>query len=810
MLAKQWVLKVVRTKIFGLKYELMANDRRSASAIKRSSVLHRTYVLVPSGSGSWRGPPLLFLGPSLRGMPVTSMVPYMFTELSGCSVSPGNSRGVQKKKRRRRRRRRTSSKSRTLKSIDDLIQATYRPLNGKSKRKTITLLCLVLNYSISDSVSSFHWFRFFDTRSYDLTSLTNFSSFIDYGLDWNTSDSNCCTWIGVTCDNSSVSSKRVVRLELGSRRLKGRISESLAGLDQLRILNLSQNFLYGHLPARLFHLQNLEIIDTSNNDFAGPIPGGSNLSSIRYIDISGNNFIGSVDATLCESSSYIHTINLGNNYFTGEVPANFGRCSSLQQLFLNDNQLSGSFPESLWQLRNLRILHLQHNLVSGPLNDEIGKLSNLVELDISSNRFSGILPDAFERLEKLENFFAGSNNFSGHLPKSLVNSPYIIFLNLNNNTLNGAINLNCSAMVRLTSVDLGSNNFHGPLPDVISSCQRLTHLNLARNNLGGEVPFAFKNLQALRFLSLSNNSLVNISSALATLQHCRNLTSLILSINFHDEQMPRNVNFHFRNLRALVIPYCELRVAAKMLQLLDLSWNRLSGTIPFWLHEFNYLFYMDLSNNSFTGEIPESLTELQGLNNMNTSAERDSLGFPLFWSGADGSRFMYKGIWGFRPTLDLSYNNLTGPLWPGFGNLKELHVLKLKENHLSGAIPDSFSGMINLEVLDLSYNDLSGEIPLSLEKLSFLSKFSVAYNQLQGDIPAGGQFLTFPPSSFEGNEGLHGRQPTPFQPQQAPHDAQLADEETTIIGLQFGLGVMSGFLFTFTLSFSSGWVFAKT
>ncbi|KAJ6751268.1 hypothetical protein OIU85_001764 [Salix viminalis] len=507
--------------------------------------------------------------------------------------------------------------------------------------------------------------------SYDLTSLTNFSSFIDYGLDWNTSDSDCCTWIGVACDNSSVTSKRVVRLELGSRRLQGIISESLAGLDQLRILNLSQNDLHGSLPARLFHLQNLEIIDLRNNDFAGPIPGGSNLSSIRYIDISGNNFIGSVDAALCESSSYIHTINLGNNYFTGEVPANFGRCSSLQQLFLNDNQLSGSFSESLWQLRNLRILHLQHNLVSGPLNDEIGKLSNLVELDISSNRFSGILPDAFERLEKLENFFASSNNFSGHLPKSLVNSPYII-------------------------------------------------------------------------------------------------------LSEFEQQHPK------WNLRALVIPNCELRGSiptwlsgSKMLQLLDLSWNRLSGTIPFWLHEFNYLFYMDLSNNSFTGEIPESLTQLQG-------------------------------IWGFRPTLDLSYNNLTGPLWPGFGNLKELHVLKLKENHLSGAIPDSFSGMINLEVLDLSYNDLSGEIPLSLEKLSFLSKFSVAYNQLQGDIPAGGQFLTFPPSSFEGNEGLHGRQPTPFQPQQAPHDAQLADEETTIIGLQFGLGVMSGFLFTVYLKLRIG------
>lgn len=550
----------------------------------------------------------------------------------------------------------------------------------------------------------------FSCNSNDLRSLTSFSSSIDYGLDWNTSDSNCCTWIGVTCDNSTVPSKRVVRLELGSKRLKGKISESLAGLDQLSILNLSQNFLHGYLPARLLHLQNLEIIDSSNNDLVGPLPGGSNLSSIRYVDISRNNFNGSVDAALCESSSYIHTLNLGNNYFTGEVPANFGRCSSLQQLFLNDNHLSGNLPKSLWQLRNLRILHLQNNLVSGPLNDEIGKLSNLVELDISSNKFSGILPDVFERL-KLENFFAGSNNFSGHLPMSLVNSPYIVILNLNNNTLNGPINLNCSAMVHLTSVDLGSNNFHGPLPDVISSCQRLTNLNLARNNLGGEVPFAFKNLQALRSLSLSNNSLVNISSALAILQHCRNLTSLFLSFNFHGEQMPRNVNFHFRNLRALAIPYCELTGSiptwlsgSNMLQLLDLSWNRLYGTIPFWFHEFKYLFYMDLSNNSFTGEIPESLTELQGLINMKISPGL-SLGFPLFSFVADGAKLKYKGIWGFRPTLDLSYNKLTGPLWPGFGNLKELHVLKL--SHWKSSVFCRSSALHTINCKEISLQEAS-------------------------------------------------------------------------------------------------------
>ncbi|THG07581.1 hypothetical protein TEA_014691 [Camellia sinensis var. sinensis] len=107
-------------------------------------------------------------------------------------------------------------------------------------------------------------------------------------------------------------------------------------------------------------------------------------------------------------------------------------------------------------------------------------------------------------------------------------------------------------------------------------------------------------------------------------------------------------------------------------------------------------------------------------------------------------------FWSFPPTLDLSNNFLTGPIWPQFGNLKNLHYLDLKCNNLSGNIPEDLCGMTSIETLDLSHNDLSGGIPLSLVNLSFPSvnlnfpsKFNVAYNLLYGTIPTGGQFETF-------------------------------------------------------------------
>ncbi|KAI5573533.1 hypothetical protein BDE02_10G085900 [Populus trichocarpa] len=98
--------------------------------------------------------------------------------------------------------------------------------------------------------------------------------------------------------------------------------------------------------------------------------------------------------------------------------------------------------------------------------------------------------------------------------------------------------------------------------------------------------------------------------------------------------------------------------------------------------------------------------------------------------------------------------------------------------------------MTSLETLDLSHNNLSGVIPWSLVDLSFLSKFSVAYNQLRGKIPTGGQFMTFPNSSFEGNHlcGDHGTPPCPKSdglPLDSPRKSGI--NKYVIIGMAVGI-----------------------
>ncbi|KAK8604250.1 hypothetical protein V6N13_099198 [Hibiscus sabdariffa] len=650
----------------------------------------------------------------------------------------------------------------------------------------------------------------------DWIALQGFMSNLTTELEtWSTNSSaDCCLWEGITCDPPT--SGRVIKLELSGKRLSGNLSDSLAGLDQLKTLNLSHNFLKDSLPLSLFHMPNLEQIDLSYNDFSGQIPESINLPSIQFLEISSNSLDGSIPSHICVNSTRIRFLSLEVNYFSGNIPPGLGTCSSLEQLSLGMNGLTGGIAEDIFRLRNLSLLELQNNNFDGELSPGIANLSKLVRLDISSNNFSGEIPDVFSQLQDFQYLVAHSNQFSGGIPSSLSNSPTISLLNLRNNSLQGPIVLNCSAMIALNSLDLATNNFSGPVPDNLPMCRQLENINLAKNKFGGQIPESFREFHSLSYLSLSNSSIRNLSSALQILKQCQNLTTLVLTLNFPDETLPDGPDLQFEKLTVLVIANCRLKGSfpewlrnSTALQLLDLSWNHLAGTIPSWVGSFMDLFYLDLSNNSFTGEIPKSLTELPSLIYRVISVEDPSPDFPFFMKTNESARgLQYNQILSFPPTLDLGLNFLSGPIWPEFGNLKKLHVFDLKLNNLSGPIPENLSLMISLEILDLSHNDLSGTIPPSLQSLSFLSIFNVAYNQLHGKIPSGGQFLTFPSSSFEGNNlcGEHWFHCQDANPSDNPDESPRRSRRNNrviiigmVVGIFFGTIILLGLMLVIVL-----------
>lgn len=107
--------------------------------------------------------------------------------------------------------------------------------------------------------------------------------------------------------------------------------------------------------------------------------------------------------------------------------------------------------------------------------------------------------------------------------------------------------------------------------------------------------------------------------------------------------------------------------------------------------------------------------------------------------------------------LDLSNNNFSGPIPENISKMiPYVTSLDLSFNRFSGDIPSNLSNCTYLNVLNLQHNRLTGIIPWQLASLNRLTSLNMADNLLTGEIPAF-QHGNFTAANFAGNPGLCGK-----------------------------------------------------
>nr|KAJ0199216.1 hypothetical protein LSAT_V11C600315010 [Lactuca sativa] len=469
----------------------------------------------------------------------------------------------------------------------------------------------------------------------------------------------------------------------------GSLSDEIQKFLSLESLYLSDNHLNGSISEKFWELPRLETLDVSFNNLT--VPSTDHMSSLSYVKEIG---LSSSQLGPC-FPKWIHTLksltllDISNTGISDTTPPDFWDMwpSQLEYLNLSSNNISGSVPDLSSNFASGSVIDLSSNRFYGP----IPKVSSgLTSLDLSRNKFSGGVSFICQIVDGLLYFLDLSHNsFIGQLPDCLWHFKQLKVLNLGHNNLFGSLPPSIGSLIQLKVLYLYKNNFFGELPLSLKNCTSLISMNLGANKFSGNVPvWIGENLSKLYVLILRSNKFfgtipqklcrlanlqildLSMNNLNGTIPSClSNLTSMLQQGGFSQDVQ---LNTTYRAYEYKQETYVDHAM---------IEWQ---GDEREFVSILKLLKIIDLSSNKLTGQIPHVVTNLSDL-----------------------------------VALNLSRNALSGEIPQKIGEMKKLLTLDLSRNNFSGGIPSSMSQMSLLNDLDLSYNNLSGRIPSSTQLQSF-------------------------------------------------------------------------------------------
>ncbi|KAJ0794725.1 putative non-specific serine/threonine protein kinase [Helianthus annuus] len=379
--------------------------------------------------------------------------------------------------------------------------------------------------------------------------------------------------------------------------------------------------------------------------------------------------------------------------------------SNLISLDIGSCGISSSLLDSLQNLTNLISLDLSGNQLTKRIPKSLGNFCNLREIDLWYNNIGNVsltyfLESFFEcKSSALESLSLSENYITGIIPHSIGNLSFLRTLDLTDNQISGPIPYSIGQLSSLEELYIGSNQLDGILPDSLGQLSKLTYLVFSHNLLTGVVTEAhFIKLVSLKYLDGSANKLIlmlhvanwippfPVGNLVSEKLGFRASISIVVAITEGFRDIRHKQHRHFIAHAQIICDIPECWEKWSMLEFLNLENNSLSGEIPRTLGSLR-LQYINMCGNKISGRFHSSLMNLTELD-----------------------------------VLELGRNELTGsiPTWIGT-KFTRLRILNLRSNRFDGNIPNELCHIRHIQILDLAHNNLSGNIPICFNKFSILS-----------------------------------------------------------------------------------------
>jgi len=393
------------------------------------------------------------------------------------------------------------------------------------------------------------------------------------------------------------------------------------------------------------------------------------------------------------------------NKLSGSIQSEMKHMKQLGFLSLSDNMLTGSIPSWIGELKSLYYLTIDSNVFDvGTIPYGISYLSSLRAISLGNNQLIGTIPNWFGKLLNLTTIYLQNNQLTGAIPSTISNLTALIVIDIHNNQLTSTLPIWIGiSLNKLKTLSVDGNLFTGIISSSLSKLTSLQALHLSNNLFIGHIPDIFHTMIHLEEIELDNNILSGTIPI--SFNKLSSLDRLFIQNNYLSGNLLTAFNGTYQ----------------QRLSNIQLSNNQFTGKLPEELFISTSLVSVSAVSNCFHGTIPHSIC---------TNMQLETLALDGLGCASSCRRKIFPGL----SASYMTSGSISGSIPTCILIMPKLQVLHLSGNSLTSTLPSTAINWTNsLRDLSLSFNLLKGHISTNID-LSIWTKADFSNNRFSGTI----------------------------------------------------------------------------